>query len=97
MAENQELTSTEKQELDTSAHQELRSGYWFVPATDIYEMPDKVVLVMDMAGVCYDCAHVNIVDDELGEMRRDWPENEIVRWINLLETGQESFAKPQSP
>lgn len=65
MAENQELTSTEKQELDTSAHQELRSGYWFVPATDIYEMPDKVVLVMDMAGVCYDCAHVNIVDDEL--------------------------------
>lgn len=65
MVENQELTVTEKQEVDTSVHQELRSGNWFVPATDIFETSEKVVLVMDMPGVCYDCAHVNVVDDEL--------------------------------
>jgi HSP20 family protein len=65
MAENQELTISEKLEVDTSIHQELRSGNWFVPAADIYETPEQVVLVMDMPGVCFDCAHVNIVDDEL--------------------------------
>lgn len=42
-------------------------------------------------------ALADIVDEELGEMRRDWPDNEIVRWINLLETGQESITKPPSP
>ncbi len=36
-----------------------------MPAADIYETPEKVVLVMDMPGVCFDCAHVNVVDDEL--------------------------------
>jgi HSP20 family protein len=65
MVENQELAVTEKREVDTSVHQELRSGNWFVPATDIYETPEQVILVLDMPGVCFDCAHVNIVDDEL--------------------------------
>lgn len=65
MADNQGITITEKREVDTSVHQELRSGNWFIPATDIYETPEKVALVMDMPGVCFDCAHVNIVDDEL--------------------------------
>lgn len=65
MAANREIGVAEKQEVDTSMHQELRSGNWFVPATDIYETPEEVVLVMDLAGVCSDCAHVNIVDDEL--------------------------------
>jgi HSP20 family protein len=65
MAENKEMAVAEKREVDTSIHQELRSGNWFVPAADIYEMPEKVVLVIDMPGVCFDCAHVNIVDDEL--------------------------------
>jgi HSP20 family protein len=65
MDENREIAVAEKREVDTGIHQELRSGNWFVPATDIYETPEKVVLVMDMAGVCFDCAHVNIVDDEL--------------------------------
>lgn len=65
MAENKEIEIVEKREVDTGVHQELRSGNWFVPATDIYETPEKVVLVMDMPGVCFDCAHVNIVDDEL--------------------------------
>ncbi len=65
MAEDKELTVAEKREVDTSIHQELRSGNWFVPAADIYETPEEVVLVMDMPGVCYDCAHVNLVDDEL--------------------------------
>ena len=65
MAEDKELTVAEKREVDTSVHQELRSGNWFVPAADIYETPEEVVLVMDMPGVCFDCAHVNIVDDEL--------------------------------
>lgn len=64
MAEN-EIAVAEKHEVDTSVHQELRSGNWFVPATDIYETPEKVVLVIDMPGVCFDCAHVSIVDDEL--------------------------------
>jgi HSP20 family protein len=59
------LAAAEKYQVDTSVHQELRSGNWFVPATDIYETPDSVTLVMDMSGVCYDCAHVSIVDDEL--------------------------------
>ncbi len=62
---NQEIAVAVKQEVDTSIHQELRSGNWFVPATDIYETPHEVVLVMDMPGVCFDCAHVNIVNDEL--------------------------------
>lgn len=65
MAEDKELTVAEKREVDTGVHQELRSGNWFVPAADIYETPEEVVLVMDMPGVCYDCAHVNLVDDEL--------------------------------
>ena len=65
MAEGKELTISEKQEVDTQIHQELRSGNWFVPAADIYETPEAVVMVMDMPGVCFDCAHVNIMDDEL--------------------------------
>jgi len=65
MIENQELAVTEKREVDTNVHQELRSGNWFVPATDVYETSEQFVLVMDMPGVCFDCAHVNIVDDEL--------------------------------
>jgi HSP20 family protein len=65
MMESKEIGVAEKPEVDASVHQELRSGNWFVPATDIYETPEKVVLVMDMPGVCFDCAHVNIVDDEL--------------------------------
>jgi HSP20 family protein len=65
MVEEQELDVAEKREVDTAIHQELRSGNWFVPAADIYETPEKVVLEMDMPGVCFDCAHVNVVDDEL--------------------------------
>lgn len=65
MAEEKGITVADKQEVDTSIHQELRSGNWFVPAADLYETPERVVLVMDMPGVCFDCAHVNIVDDEL--------------------------------
>jgi HSP20 family protein len=65
MVEVREITAEDKHEVDTSIHQELRSGNWFVPAADIYETPEKVVLVMDMPGVCYDCTHVNIVEDEL--------------------------------
>lgn len=65
MAEDREIAVEEKNEVDTNIHQELRSGNWFVPAADIYETPERVVLVMDMPGVCFDCAHVNIVDDEL--------------------------------
>lgn len=65
MTEAQELAVAEKREVDTNVHQELRSGNWFLPAADIYETPERVVLVMDMPGVCSDCSHVNIVDDEL--------------------------------
>lgn len=65
MVEKQGLSVVAKHEVDTHAHQELRSGNWFVPATDIFETPEKVVLVMDMPGVCFDCAHISIVDDEL--------------------------------
>lgn len=65
MDEVKEFTAAEKQEVDTGSHQELRSGNWFVPPTDIYETPGKIVLVMDMPGVCFDCANVSIVDDEL--------------------------------
>lgn len=65
MAKGNGIEAVEKQQVDTNIHQELRSGNWFVPAADIYETPEKVVLVMDMPGVCFDCAHVNIVDDEL--------------------------------
>jgi HSP20 family protein len=65
MAEDKEITVTDKREVDTSIHQELRSGNWFVPAADIYETPEEVLLVIDMPGVCFDCAQVNLVDDEL--------------------------------
>ena len=65
MAEGHEIAVEEKREVDVGVHQELRSGNWFVPATDIYETPEYVTLVMDMPGVCFDCAHVNIVDGEL--------------------------------
>jgi HSP20 family protein len=67
MVEGQEkgLAVTEKREVDTSIHQELRSGNWFLPAADVYETPEEVKLAMDMPGVCFDCAHVNIVEDEL--------------------------------
>jgi HSP20 family protein len=65
MTEEKGITASEKRQVDTSIHQELRSGNWFVPAADIYETPEKVVLVMDMPGVCFDCARVHIADDEL--------------------------------
>lgn len=65
VSEREELGVSDKREVDTMVHQELRSGNWFVPAADIYETPEKIVLVMDMPGVCFDCAHVNVVDDEL--------------------------------
>ncbi len=65
MAEAKELAVAEKHEVDTTVHQELRSGNWFLPAADIYETPETILLVMDMPGVCSDCSHVNIVDDEL--------------------------------
>lgn len=65
MAENKELEIREKDKVDTSVHQELRSGNWFVPATDVYETPERVVLVMDMPGVSFDSVHVNIVEGEL--------------------------------
>ena len=65
MTEANEIAVAEKREVDTNVHQELRSGNWFLPAADIYETPEKVVLAMDMPGVCSDCSHVNIVDDEL--------------------------------
>jgi len=65
VSEREELGVTDKREVDTMAHQELRSGNWFVPASDIYETPEKIVLVMDMPGVCFECANVNVVDDEL--------------------------------
>lgn len=65
MAMQQEMEVAEKSQVDTDIHQELRSGNWFVPATDVYETPQQVVLIMDMPGVCFDCAHVSIVDDEL--------------------------------
>ncbi len=65
MSEGQDIALSEKQAVDTNIHQELRSGNWFVPATDVYETPDEVVLIMDMPGVCYDCVHIDVVDDEL--------------------------------
>jgi HSP20 family protein len=65
VSEREEIGVADKREVDTMVHQELRSGNWFVPAADIYETPEKIVLVMDMPGVCFDCAHVNVVDDEL--------------------------------
>jgi len=65
MAVDQEMKVADKRAVDTDIHQELRSGNWYVPATDIYETPERVILVMDMPGVCFDCAQVNIIDDEL--------------------------------
>lgn len=65
MTREEGIAVSEKRQVDTGIHQELRSGNWFVPAADIYETPEKVVLVMDMPGVCFDCARVHIVDDEL--------------------------------
>ena len=61
----EDIGVVDKREVDTMVHQELRSGNWFVPASDVYETPEKIVLVMDMPGVCFDCAHVSVVDDEL--------------------------------
>ena len=67
MGEGKEIAAAEKREVDRQIHQELRSGNWFIPAADIYETPEMVVLVMDMPGVCFDCANVSIIDDELVE------------------------------
>jgi HSP20 family protein len=65
MLERDEISVAEKREVDAGIHRELRSGNWFVPATDVYETPEDIVLEIDMAGVCSECADVNIVDDEL--------------------------------
>ena len=81
MTEESEWAMADKQEVDTDVHRELRSGKWFVPATDIYETPDQIVLVLDMPGVCYDCAHVDIVEDELivtGHVTRGEDEDDYV-------------------
>jgi len=65
MVEERNINVADKRAVDTNIHQELRSGNWFVPATDIYETPEEIILVMDMPGACYDCVHANIVEDEL--------------------------------
>ena len=65
MAEAQGIAAEEKRDVDTAIHQELRSGNWYVPPADIYETTEGILLVMDMPGVCFDCANVSIVDDEL--------------------------------
>ncbi len=65
MSERGEIGVMEKREVDAAVHQELRSGNWFVPASDVYETPVEVVLVMDMPGVCFDCVQVSVIDDEL--------------------------------
>jgi len=65
MSERGEIGVVEKREVDAAVHQELRSGNWFVPASDVYETPEEVVLVMDMPGVCFDCVQVSVSDDEL--------------------------------
>lgn len=65
MTVDKEMEVAEKSQVDTDIHQELRSGNWFVPATDVYETAEEIILVMDMPGVCFDCANVSIVDDEL--------------------------------
>jgi HSP20 family protein len=65
MTQPRDIVVAEKRQVDTATHQELRSGNWFVPATDIYETAGQITLVLDMPGVCFDCAQVNIVDDEL--------------------------------
>ncbi len=65
MSERGEIGVVEKREVDAAVHQELRSGNWFVPASDVYETPVEVVLVMDMPGVCFDCVQVSVIDDEL--------------------------------
>jgi len=65
MSVRREIGAPDKTLVDTDIHQELRSGNWFVPATDVYETPENIVLIMDMPGVCFDCAQVNIIDDEL--------------------------------
>jgi HSP20 family protein len=65
VADTDAIAPENKHEVDTSVHQELRSGNWYVPATDIYETPEEVIVVIDMPGVCFDCANVSIVDEEL--------------------------------
>ena len=65
MVEERTIEVADKRAVDTRTHQELRSGNWFVPATDIYETPEEIILVMDMPGVCFDCVQANIVEDEL--------------------------------
>ncbi len=65
MSERGDIGVTEKREVDAAIHQELRSGNWFVPASDIYETPERVVLAIDMPGVCFDCVQVSVIDDEL--------------------------------
>jgi HSP20 family protein len=65
MTQPRDIVVAEKRQVDTATHQELKSGNWFVPATDIYETAGQITLVLDMPGVCFDCAQVNIVDDEL--------------------------------
>ncbi len=54
MSQDKEIAVADKRKVDTNIHQELRSGNWFVPAADIYETPDKLVLVMDMPGCYFD-------------------------------------------
>ena len=53
MSERREdIGVVDKREVDTMVHQELRSGNWFVPAADIYETPEQIVLVR----ICLVCA-----------------------------------------
>ena len=35
MSEDTQIAVSEKREVDTNVHQELRSGNWFVPAADV--------------------------------------------------------------
>ncbi|WP_114389613.1 Hsp20/alpha crystallin family protein [Notoacmeibacter marinus] len=46
-----EMTTTDKNEVDLQGGEALRSGPVYRPATDIYQSDDRVVIVTDMPGV----------------------------------------------
>ncbi len=74
---NLQIQETEKQEVEQSAAERTRTGYIFVPRTDIYETDEAIHVVCDMPGVRPDGADITLEQNMLsvsGHVEPTWPE-----------------------
>jgi HSP20 family protein len=72
---DQEIQSSEKQELSPRTGEFTREGVYFSPAVDIYATEKELVLIADMPGVGLEQVDIDLRDDTLSIMGKVCPES----------------------